>query len=105
MRSGPELLEIASAEPFDATTSARLRGKQQVMLLGSRPAGAARRDALSLAGDEDALAFGERELFWLPAGGISESALDMKALERALGPMTVRTMGTVEQIAARHFGA
>ena len=75
------------------------------MLLGSAPDGAARREALALAGDEDALAFAGRELFWLPAGGISESALDMKALERALGPMTIRTMGTVEQIASRHFGA
>ena len=45
------------------------------------------------------------EAGWLPAGPISDSALDMKALERALGPMTVRTRGTVEQIAARHFGA
>jgi len=105
VRSGPELVEIASAEPFDAATSARLAGKPQVMLLAGRPEAAARREALSLAGDEDALAFGKRELFWLPAGGISESALDMKALERALGPVTVRTMGTVEQISARHFGA
>ncbi len=105
LRSGRELLEIASAEPFEAATSARLHGKPQVMLLERAPDGAARRDALSLAGDDDALAFGERELFWLPAGGISESALDMKALERALGGMTIRTMGTVEQIAARHFGA
>ncbi len=105
LRAGPELLEIASAEPFDAATSARLHGKPQVMLLGSAPDGGARREALSLAGDEDALAFAERELFWLPAAGISESALDMKALERALGPMTIRTMGTVEQIASRHFGA
>jgi len=36
---------------------------------------------------------------------ISESALDMKALERALRPVTIRTRGTLEQIAARHFGA
>jgi hypothetical protein len=59
---------------------------------------------LALAGENDALVFGRRELFWLPAAGISDSTLDSKALERALGPMTVRTMGTVEQIAARHFG-
>ena len=30
---------------------------------------------------------------------MSDSALDLKAIERALGPMTIRTMGTLEQIA------
>jgi uncharacterized protein (DUF1697 family) len=105
LRSGAELREIAAAEPFDAATSARLHGKPQVMLLAEAPPARARREALSLAGEQDALAFGERELFWLPAGGISESPLDMKELARTLGAMTVRTIGTVEQIAARHFGA
>lgn len=105
VRTGQELRAIAGAEPFDDATRARLHGKAQVMLLGGVPRAKARRAALALAGEDDALAFGGSELFWLPAGGISDSALDMKALERALGPTTVRTMGTIEQIAARHFGA
>ena len=105
VRTASELREIAAAEPFDAATRARLHGKTQVMLLRAKPAAAARREALGLAGEEDALAFGMRELFWLPAAGVSDSALDMKALERALGAATVRTAGTVEQIATRHFGA
>jgi uncharacterized protein (DUF1697 family) len=105
VRTGGELSEIAAAEPFDEASRARLRGKPQVILLGDAPKPAARRTALALAGDEDALAFGARELFWLPAGGVSDSSLDFKSLERALGPVTVRTMGTVEQIAGRHFGA
>jgi uncharacterized protein (DUF1697 family) len=105
VRSRDELLAIAAAEPFDAPTRGRLKGKPQVMLLGSKPAASARREALALGGPDDALAFGPRELYWLPAAGISDSALDMKALELALGPMTIRTAGTIEQIAARHFGA
>ncbi len=104
VRTGEELRAIAAAEPFDAATRARLHGKAQVMLLGGVPSATARRAALALAGEDDALAFGASELFWLPAGGLSDSELDMKELERALGPMTVRTMGTVEQIATRHFG-
>ena len=32
-----------------------------------------------------------------------DSALDLKAIERLLGVMTVRTKGTIEQIAERHF--
>ncbi len=105
IRSGPELLEIAGAEPFDAPTSARLQGKLQVALLASDPAQGVRSAALELAGPDDALAFGRRELFWLPAGGMSDSALELKALERLLGPMTIRTAGTLRQIAAKHFGA
>ena len=52
---------------------------------------------------EDGLAFGERELYWLPRGGVLDSALDMKTIERLLGSMTMRTKGTIEQIAAKHF--
>jgi uncharacterized protein (DUF1697 family) len=105
VRTGQELREVASAEPFDEDTRARLHGKLQVMFLGAKAPARARRDVLALAEGNDALLFGSRELFWLPAGGVSDSTLDMKAIEHALGPATVRTMGTVEQIAARHFGA
>ncbi len=104
VRSGAELLEIAAAEPFDAATRKRLRGKPQVMMLGARPGASARRDALALGGADDALVFARRELFWLPAAGVSDSALDMKALARALGPVTVRTLATIQLLAARHFG-
>lgn len=103
VRTGAEVGAIAATEPFDRATRERLQGKPQVMLLGAKPAAPARRTALALAGEEDALAFGPRELHWLPAGGISESSLDMNALARALGEMTVRTMGTIEQIAKRWF--
>ncbi len=32
-----------------------------------------------------------------------DSALDMKSIERLLGPMTMRTKGPIEQLAERHF--
>ena len=35
---------------------------------------------------------------------MSDSPLDWKRVERAIGPTTIRTMGTIEQIAARYFG-
>ena len=103
VRSGHELRAIAAAEPFTREQRSRLAGKPQVMLLGAAPAPASRRGALALAGPEDALAFEGRELHWLPAGGVSDSALDVKALAELLGPGTVRTRGTIEQLAARHF--
>jgi len=105
VRSGEEVLAIAALDPFSSEQRASLAGKHQVMMLASAPTAAARRKALALATDQDALSFGPRELHWLPAGGISDSALDLKGLERALGPATVRTAGTIEQIASRHFGA
>jgi hypothetical protein len=36
---------------------------------------------------------------------MSQSELHLKAIERELGPMTIRTMGTMRQMAARHFPA
>jgi hypothetical protein len=75
-------------------------GKLQVGMLERAPSPVARRQVLALADESDRLAFGGRELFWLPSGGISESALDLKAIAAAIGEMTLRTMGTVEQIAS-----
>jgi hypothetical protein len=63
---------------------------------------AAKKKALAAATDDDLLAIEGRELYWLPSGGISESDLDWKPIEAALGPGTIRTMGTVEQIAAKY---
>lgn len=100
LRSAGEVATIAGAKPF---TDAELegRGKPQVMLLGHEPDRAARRTVLALATDEDRLAFGERELYWLPSAGILDSELDFKPIERALGPSTMRTLRTLERLAAK----
>jgi uncharacterized protein (DUF1697 family) len=60
-------------------------------------------EMLALATDDDRLAFGERELYWLPTGGYIESPLDRNAIEKLLGRTTTRTMGTIEQLAAKYF--
>ncbi len=102
IRSGAELRALAAAEPFDLRDTG---GKLQVAFLHGAPDAATRRSVLALAGEHDQLSFAARELFWLPAGRISDSRLDWKAIERMLGPTTVRTTGTVEQIASRWFAA
>lgn len=102
LRSGEEVAAVATTKPFDAKAVAKSKGKLQVSFLTKKPRAAAKKKALALAGDEDRLAIVGRELYWLPSGGISESELDLKAIEAALGPGTMRTMGTVEQIAAMH---
>ena len=103
LRTADEVRAMAELQPFPPALVEGSKGKLQVALLQKKPPSAAQRGVLALATDEDRLAFGDRELLWLPSGGISESNLDLKAIERLVGPTTMRTMGTVEQIAAKFF--
>jgi uncharacterized protein (DUF1697 family) len=103
LRSAKELSALAAREPFDAAKVKTSEGKLQVTLLSKKPSVSARKQALVEASDEDRLAIEDRELYWLPSGGISDSELDLKLLEAALGPWTMRTMGTIEQIVAKYF--
>jgi uncharacterized protein (DUF1697 family) len=102
LRSCEEVVEIAAREPFDSQAVAKLKGKLQVSFLSKKPSAAVRKKVLALATDPDLIAIEERELYWLPSGGISESDLDLGAIEALVGPDTRRTMGTVEQIAAKY---
>ena len=104
LRSADEVRAIAARDVF-AKERAKSRGKLQVMLLMEKPAPAARRRALALATDEDRLELDGRELYWLPQGGILESELDMKGLDKALGLMTTRTFRTIERLSAKFFDA
>ncbi len=104
LRSGAEVRAIAELEPFEPRHLAASKGKLQVALLLEKPTAGGRREALALATDEDRLAIDGRELYWLPSGGMSESELDLKAIGAALGLTTIRTMGTIKQIAARIVG-
>ena len=104
LRSGAEVRAIAAREPFHPDAVSASSGKLQVALLLDTPAARGRREALALATESDRLAIEGRELYWLPSGGMSESELDLNAIAAALGLMTVRTMGTIEQVAAKYFG-
>jgi uncharacterized protein (DUF1697 family) len=102
LRSIEEVAAIAKQRPFDAKRVEKSKGKLQVSLLKKKPSAEAKKKALLLATDDDLLAIEGRELYWLPSSGISESDLDLKALDRALDPGTMRTMGTIEQIASKY---
>jgi uncharacterized protein (DUF1697 family) len=101
LRRGPEVAAIAAGEPFEPKLVEASKGKLQVSLLLKKPTAAARRKVLALATEDDLLAIVGRELYWLPSGGLLESELDLKAIEAAVGSDTRRTMGTIEQIAAK----
>jgi uncharacterized protein (DUF1697 family) len=102
IRSDSEVRAIAAQQPFAPERVREAGGKLQVSLLGASPTRDVRAEVLSLASGEDALCFGERELYWLPSGGLLESALDLRGIDRLLGPSTMRTKGTVELIASKH---
>lgn len=104
LRTESEVRAIAEHEPFESKLVEGSKGKLQVVLLTERPAAQARKKALSLATDDDRLAFGDRELYWLPSAGTQQSGLDQKALGRLLGSTTVRTKGTIDQLVVRYFG-
>jgi len=105
LRSAAAVVAIAAQEPFAAKLVKASKGKLQVSLLAKKPSAKDRKAVLALATDEDLLAIEGRELYWLPSGGISESELNLKAIDKALGKGTIRTMGTIEQIAAKYCGA
>jgi uncharacterized protein (DUF1697 family) len=103
LRSADEVRAIAAQEPFSTAQVERSKGKLQVMMLTRKPPAGARKSVLALATDDDALAFGDRELYWLPSGGMRDSDLDLKGIGQVLGTNTIRTKGTVEQMAAKFF--
>jgi uncharacterized protein (DUF1697 family) len=104
LRTARELEEIVAYQPFKPAQLEASKGKLQVSMLSKKPTVATRKKVLALATDDDLLAFGKRELYWLPSGGTMESTLDRQAIDKLIGPTTMRTKGTVEQLAAKFFG-
>jgi uncharacterized protein (DUF1697 family) len=103
LRTAAEVAEIAEHEPFPAELVEASGGKLQVSLLVSKPSAQAKRTVLAMSTDEDRLAIHDRELYWLPSGGMMESELDLDAVDAVLGVSTRRTKGTIEQIAAKYL--
>jgi uncharacterized protein (DUF1697 family) len=101
LRGADELRKIAKQEPFDSAAVQSSQGKLQVAFLLAKPGAAARKKALACSTDADRLAVEGRELYWLPKGGLSDSDLDLKGIDSALGPTTIRTKGTVEQVVSK----
>jgi uncharacterized protein (DUF1697 family) len=103
LRTAKEVRRIAAHKPFEESLIEASKGKLQVAMLTARPAAGTRKEVLALASDEDRLTFGERELYWLPSGGMLDSELDLKVIGKLLGLTTTRTKNTVEQLATKYF--
>ena len=101
IRTGSETRRIAAHDPFADTDTASSRGKLQVALLRDAVSGIDAAAASALAPEGEHLAAAGRELYWLPAAGMSDSDLDLRELERLVGEMTWRTHHTISRIAAK----
>jgi len=103
IRSLTEVGEVANCAPFSAAELEASTGKIQVSLLATAPNPAAVETVLSLESDEDRLRIVGRELYWLPLGKMSDSELNHRPIDRALGLRTTRTQGTLQRLFKR-FG-
>ncbi len=104
LRSFAEVAAIAAQKPFSKKELEKSQGKPQVQFLPRKPTAKAKKAGLAQASDDDPMVVDGRELYWLPAVGLSETEVDLKLIDKALGRGTMRTMGTVEAIAAKYCG-
>jgi uncharacterized protein (DUF1697 family) len=95
IRTAAEMRALAAADPFPRRPDQKLH----VMFTLTKPPA----KVLELATESDQLKIGTNELYWAPEGRMTDSELDLKAVDRLIGPNTVRTKGTVDEIAARWF--
>jgi uncharacterized protein (DUF1697 family) len=98
LRTAKEVHAIAREKPFTAKELGATTGKPQVTMLPKAPTPAARKLVLGLSTPDDRLAIVGKELYWLPILGISKSDLDHRAIERALGTHTTRTLNTIQRL-------
>jgi uncharacterized protein (DUF1697 family) len=98
VRTATGVAEVIARHPFDAHTVAASDGKPQVTFLRETPVQQAVDAAMAHATDQDRLSVIGREWYWLPSGGMSQSPLDVRAIEQALGRGTTRTLATVTRL-------
>lgn len=101
VRSRAELGEVAGARPFSDDALADTQGRIQVSFMQTPPDEAAVAEVMALVPARDRVVFSSREWFWLPSRGVSDSRLPVAAIERLVGPMTMRTLGTISRMLGR----
>ncbi len=100
VRTATQIRHISSLQPFPIVAPFS-GGKLQVMMLKHPPDSQVAKAVLAHATGDDRLQFDEGELFWQPTGGITDSELDFAAVEKLVGVLTMRTVGTIQRIRKR----
>ena len=103
VRSAADVDGIVGLEPFSPSEIESTAGKVQVAMLRAAPSSDQLAELESMVPAEDRVRVVGREWYWLPVGGISTSAMPVVQIERLLGEMTMRTLGTLERMVSR-FG-
>lgn len=101
VRTAEELGSRLAGVPFTEEELAATEGRTQITFLAAPPDPTQVDAAMDLVPAADRVVFVGREWFWLPTAGISTSSLPVGRIEDVVGPMTMRTVGTVERMLAR----
>lgn len=98
VRTVAQLRVVVDSQPFTSEQVAVTAGRIQVAFMTDAPNADAIADVMAAVPDEDSVVVSGSEWYWLPAEGISGSSLPVNAIERAVGPMTIRTLGTLQRM-------
>lgn len=101
VRSADDLAATLRALPFSSADIAAATGNPQVGFFRTRVSAETAQEVGALSTPTDRVEVVGRELHWLPAYGVGRSPLDLTAVAELVGPLTVRTRGTVQRIAAK----
>ena len=101
VRSAAEIESIVASEPFADHDLVGTSGKIQVTFLRAPVPPDRTAAVLALVPPEDRVAVAGRQWYWLPVEGVSTSAVPVGQIERLLGEMTMRTLGTVARMYAK----
>ena len=101
VRSPAELRSVVDEQPFPDDVVSATEGRIQVTFLRSPVTDSESREVDALVPDDDLVELCPRHWYWLPRTGVSGSSLPVARIETVLGPMTMRTLGTVERMLTR----
>lgn len=96
VRTSEQVRAVVDADPFPGDEPPP-GSKPQIIFLATLLTDASVLEPF--ATPEDRLCAVDGEVHWWPREGVSTSDLKVAALERAVGTLTVRTLGSVERIA------
>jgi uncharacterized protein (DUF1697 family) len=98
VRTLSEMRAIVDACPFTDDDIAKTEGRIQVSFLRGTPDDVMITDVLALVPPDDRIEFADHQWFWLPTNGVSDSQLPVSSVEDIVGPMTMRTLGTITRM-------
>jgi len=101
VRAAKQVLALSEACPFTPAELKNTSSNVQVALLDGAKRAGAERQLRALSSEADRLALHLGELFWLPTGGLSESAVKWKDVEKIVGGTTIRTQRTFTRLAKK----